>query len=227
MEGAVLRVVGDAMTENVVAVRETTPFREVAWLLARHDVNAVPVLDEDDGVIGIVSEADLILKQEEHPLGPPPLFEGKRKHLERVKAEGVRTAELMTRPAVTIGPRATLAEAARLLHDRRVKQLPVVRADGRLVGIISRSDLIKVFLRSDDALRRDVEEALALQLRIDPTAMRVRVEDGIVHLEGSVSHKSLAASIVAAVWRVAGVVDVVNHLTYRTDEEEPGWLPIP
>ena len=150
------RKVRDVMTTDVAYAHEGTSYKELVRLLATRGVSAVPVVDDQRHVLGVVSEADLLLKQQ-HPADEFQRFllEGKRRRLERAKAGGVAAAELMTRPAVTVGPEATVAEAARLLRKHLVKRLPVVDPLGRLVGIVSRSDLLTVFLRPDEQIRRE------------------------------------------------------------------------
>ena len=140
------RRVKDVMTADVAYVREHTSYKELVRLLAERRVSALPVVDVNLNVIGIVSEADLLLKQQQ-PADSFQRFllEGKRRRLERAKARGGTAVELMSRPAITVGPDATVAEAARLLRMHLIKRLPVADPLGRLVGIVSRSDLLSVF----------------------------------------------------------------------------------
>jgi CBS domain-containing protein len=144
------RRVRDVMTPQVLTVDEQAPFKEIVALMDECRISALPVLDEKGRVVGIVSEADLLLK-EEFPEGPAGgrLLQGRRQREERAKAAGDTAVELMTAPAVTIGPDATVTEAARLLHRHGIKRLPVVDPAGPLLGIVSRADLLKVFLRAD------------------------------------------------------------------------------
>ena len=147
------RKVKDVMTADVAYVHEQTPYKELVRLLTQRRVNALPVVDVARHVVGIVSEADLLLKQQ-HPADSFQRFllEGRRRRVERAKATGGTAAELMSRPAITVGPDATVAEAARLLRVHLIKRLPVVDPLRRLVGIVSRSDLLSVFLRPDDEI---------------------------------------------------------------------------
>jgi CBS-domain-containing membrane protein len=151
------RRVREVMTLEVVTVGEQASFKETAATMAEHRVSALPVLDVQGRVAGIVSEADLLLK-EEFPEGPAGgrLFQGRRKRVERAKAAGDTAAELMTAPAVTIGPDATVTEAATLLHRHGIKRMPVVDPAGPLLGSVSRADLIKVFLRSDAEIAKEI-----------------------------------------------------------------------
>src|SRR5256885_1905386 len=141
--------VKDVMTTHVVAVRKNASFKDMAISLREHRVSAFPVLDDEDRVVGVVSEADLLAK-EALDLAAPGLvasvlrrgaFSGK----EQAKATGVTAADLMTRPPVTIGPLEPVTHAARLMHARKVKRLPVIDEAGRLVGIVARSDVLSVY----------------------------------------------------------------------------------
>lgn len=209
--------VASVMTSDVVTVGPGTPYKEVVERLRERRVSAVPVVDADRRVIGIVSEADLLVK-EERPGGRPggPLVDP---HGEAAKAEARNAAALMTAPAVTVGPEATLTEAARLMHRKHVKRLPVVDADGRLVGIVSRADLLQVFLRSDESIAREVrEDLLRHALVIDPATVTVAVDDGVVHLEGQLETQSLALILTHLVKAVEGVVAVEDRLRWRVDD---------
>lgn len=219
------QTVADVMTRKVFAVRQSTPFKDVVGMLRRGRVSAVPVVDSRDRVLGVVSEADLTLKEEALDREPPAVFERRRRRRERAKAAGRQAGEVMSTPAVTISPLASIAEAARAMHERRVKRLPVVDETGSLVGIVSRSDLIKVFLRSDEEICRDAEDELALPLRITPDAIRLSVRDGVVRVEGRVKTRSEIASTVDCLKRVDGVVAVDNTLAFEVDDEESGtWF---
>ena len=217
------RTVADVMTRAVITVRATTPFKEIVWHMRSRDVSAVPVLDAEDRVIGVVSEADLLLKEERLDLSLPPLFERRRRRKERAKAAAEAAAQLMTAPPVTIGAASTVSEAARTMHRAAVKRLPVVDGGGRLVGIVSRGDLLKVFLRTDGEIRAEVEDALGLPLRVHPSAILVDVCDGVVRLSGRVKRRSEIALAEADARRVDGVVAVDCVLDYDLDDESIAW----
>ena len=214
------RRVRDVMTSEVVTVGEQASFKEIAATMDEHRVSALPVLDAEGRVAGIVSEADLLLK-EEFPEGPAGgrLFQGRRQREERAKAAGATAAELMTAPAVTIGPDATVTEAARLLHRHGIKRLPVVDPAGPLLGIVSRADLLKVFLRADAEIAQEVrQEVLMRAMWVNPDTVTVTVHDGMVTLGGQLERRSLIPITVSLVHGLDGVVDVVDRLTFEVDD---------
>lgn len=219
------RTVADVMTRDVVSVLPFTPFKQIVWHMRRRDVSAVPVVDPDGRVIGIVSEADLLLKQEGLDTEVPRFIERRKRRKERAKARGMRAQDLMTSPATTVSAPAPIAEAARIMHRSAIKRLPVVDDRGRVLGIVSRADLIKVFLRSDDEIQADVEDTLAQSLRIHPSAVLVSVHDGVVRLEGRVTNRSEIATAVNQARDVDGVVDVESALEFEVDDEVPiNWM---
>jgi CBS domain-containing protein len=215
-----MRTVADVMTREVVTATGSTPFKELVRLLHEHRVSALPVVDEDGRPLGVVSEADLLLKEERVGARPPRSFLARwRRRAERAKAEASVAAELMTSPAVTIDRSATLPEAVRLMHERGVKRLAVVDEDGRLVGIVSRSDLLRVFLRPDAEIREEIlRSVIGEALWLDPTAFRVEVEQGRVRLEGTLERRSLVPVLVQLVSQVDGVVGVESRLGWQVDD---------
>jgi CBS domain-containing protein len=223
------KTVKDVMTRTVVVVRDSTPFKELVRRMQEHRVSAVPVVDEDGRAIGIVSEADLILKEDQFLEGEPHLFERRHHRIEREKHAAGTAAALMTSPAVSVGPDASLAEAARLMTKHSVKRLPVVGADGRVMGIVSRSDLLKVFLRSDAEIVRAIrEDVIRRTLWIDPLTIRVVVREGVATLEGQVERRSLVPVLVGLVHAIDGVVGVENRLSFMIDDTAPSTeLPLP
>jgi CBS domain-containing protein len=211
-------IVEDVMTNDVVCAQEDTPYKELVKLLATRRVSAVPVVDARRHVLGVVSGADLLLKQEKPARSAVRRLSILRRRKDR-KARATVAAELMSRPAVTIGRLATLAEAARRLQAAGVKRLPVVNEVGRLVGIVSRVDLLKSFLRSDEELYQEiVEDVIFGDLLMGPNRFDVNVHDGVVVLQGSCERRSLIPTVVRAVEGVEGVVRVVNRLGYDIDD---------
>ncbi|ALO12510.1 putative CBS domain-containing protein [Streptomyces venezuelae] len=205
--------VADVMTKKVVAVQPGADFKEIVTAMERWKVTAVPVIEGEGRVVGVVSEADLLLKEEfhDHRLG---LVEQMRRLDATAKAGSRRAEDLMTSPAVTVAPGAPLPQAARLMASRRVKRLPVVDASGVIQGIVSRSDLLKVFLRPDEDLtaevRRDVVEHL---FPLSQRGVDVRVDAGVVTLSGQVRDSALIPLAARLARAVEGVVDVRCELT--------------
>jgi CBS domain-containing protein len=209
--------VGDVMTVDVVAVGEGTPYKEIVERLARHAVSAVPVVTEDGLVVGIVSEADLLHKMEFAGLEPHVhLLERKRRRVARAKAAADTAGDLMTSPAVVIRASESLATAAKLMDGERVKRLPVVDPAGHLVGILSRRDILRVYLRPDEAILDEItNDVLYRTLWIEPGTLSVSVDRGVVTLAGTVDRRSTVPLTVRLVESVAGVVEVVDHLSYH------------
>jgi CBS domain-containing protein len=212
-------VVGDVMTQRVAAARKATPFKEIARILAEWRVSAMPVLDETDRVVGLVSEADLLPKEEYRDAIEPHPFMGRHERHERAKAAGDTAGQLMTSPAVTVHPDVSVAEAARKMERCGVKRLVVVDGDDHLVGIVTRADLLKVFLRSDDEIREEIVRDVFMRvLWADPEAFDVQVRDGVVVLTGELQTRSSVPLAVRLTRAVDGVVDVVDKLGYVVDD---------
>ncbi|MFE1292780.1 CBS domain-containing protein [Streptomyces sp. NPDC058751] len=207
------------MSRNVVRARPDTPFKELVRLLEENEVTAVPVVDELGRPAGVASEADLLRKSADQadPSGRAPV-----PHLEaweRAKAEGTRAEELMSAPAVCARQEWTVVEAARLMETQNVKRLPVVDEADRLVGIVSRGDLLRIFLRRDEAIREEITgDLLHRTVGLDPRAVTVEVRDGRVTLSGTVEHSSLIPVIKRLCRGVDGVVSVSGELDCRTDD---------
>lgn len=213
------RTVAEVMTSDVATVGTDTPFKEILRVLADRRIAAIPVVDERGHVLGVVSETDL-LRREEYPFARRSRWlERRRRRRTRVKAAGISAGELMSAPAVTIRPDATLTEAATLMARAGVNRLPVTAGDGRLVGIASRGDLLRVFLVPDEEIRqavvRDVVERV---LWAEPNTVHVDVRDGVVTLSGELERRSMVPITVALTHTVQGVVGVVDHLTFGYDD---------
>ncbi|SEE05849.1 CBS domain-containing protein [Streptomyces sp. PAN_FS17] len=213
------RTVAELMTRDVVRARRDMPFKEIVRLLTENDVTAVPVVDDRDHPVGVVSEADLLRKSADQadPSGRTPV-----PHLEaweRAKAEGARAEELMSAPAICARPEWNVVEAARLMETRHIKRLPVVDETDRLLGIVSRGDLLRIFLRRDDAIRDEItEDVLRRTMGLVPPEVTVDVHDGQVSLHGTVEFKSLIPVIERLCRSVDGVVSVAAHMGYRADD---------
>jgi CBS-domain-containing membrane protein len=215
-------LVRDVMTTELVTVKRSTPFKEIATQLAQHRISAVPVVDADRRVLGIITEADLLLKQEHpDPKATIPFIWTRRRRQEQAKAAAAVAGKLMTAPAVTVPPTATVTEAARRMHTARVKRLPVVDQTGQLLGIVSRADLLKVFTRPDEAIRNEIiSEVIVGDLMMNPSRFLIHVDDGVVMLEGKAERRSLIPSLVRAVHHVDGVVRVENRLSFEVDDRD-------
>lgn len=216
--------VRDVMTRKVLAAREGADFQHIAAVLRRGRVSALPVLDAQDRVIGVVSEADLLARLATEP--EPRAADDGRRRRHVPKAAGLMAAELMTRPAVVIDPDATVREAARQMYERRIRRLPVVNADGRLVGIISRADVLSIFARSDDEVRAEiVQRLLTGEFGIDPHLVGVTVRSGVVTISGQASTNDVCLLLVDAIRHVDGVTAVRDRLTVRRDVVRPASPP--
>jgi len=220
------RTVREVMTSAVETVGPAATFQEVAELLRTRSISAVPVTDAAGHVLGVVSEADLLLKEERAALaGTHRLLEGPRRRRARARAAALTAADLMTSPAVTIGAQTPLPEAARTMRERHVKRLPVVDGTSRIVGIVSRSDLLAVFARGDEEIRSEiVADVITRALLLDPDLFQVAVANGVVDLAGEADRRTDAILVARLAAGVAGVVDVRSRLTYRVDD---GDLPAP
>ncbi|MGW6706320.1 CBS domain-containing protein [Streptomyces sp. NPDC054956] len=198
--------VSDVMTHTAIAIGREASYKEIVELMHEWKVSALPVLEGEGRVVGVVSEADLLPKEEfrrEEPTLPDQLEAA-------AKAGGVLAEELMSSPAVTVRPDATAAEAARIMARERVKHLPVVNRIGMLEGVVSRSDLLKVFLRPDEELAEEIRAVLA---ELTPgTVPAFSVQDGIATLCGPLRDRALVPLLARAIRAVEGVVDVRMEL---------------
>ncbi|MEO3840612.1 CBS domain-containing protein [Streptomyces sp. B22F1] len=219
------RKIGNVMTDDVVTAGPATPFKEVARRLHEHRISGLPVVDDDEQVLGVISETDLMLRQAaqrpvyepQRPRRLPRLT--RRARTERRKARATDAQALMSRPAVTVRADDTVTHAARIMAAHRVERLPVVDEENRLIGIVTRRDLLQVFVRSDAEIRREVlDEVLVRGLWVVAGQVRVVVEEGIVVLEGELERQSEAAIAGTLTEKVDGVVGVVNRLTARVDD---------
>lgn len=202
--------VSDVMTHTAVAIGREASYKEIVELMDQWKVSAVPVLEGEGRVVGVVSEADLLPKEEfrqDDPRLPDQLEEAS-------KAGGVLAEELMSSPAVTVHPDATLAEAAQIMARKHVKRLPVVNGVGMLEGVMSRSDLLKVFLRTDEEIEEEIRDAVLAELA-PPVHLHASVKDGVVTLRGSLRDRALVPLAARAIRAVEGVVDVRMELEGR------------
>jgi CBS domain-containing protein len=214
------RTVSDVMTSRVHVATPLTPFKLLVRLIEENRISAVPIVDQQGIPIGIVSETDLLLKQRRPELESSRdlLHVQKRRH-ERTKAAGTVASEVMTSPAITVESDTSLSRAARLMQERNVRRLVVVDERGRIAGIVSRSDLLQVFLRTDEELREEiVGKLIPAVLPSSSDAISVEVGWNIATLSGEVDRKSDADLLTRLARELDGVVGVVDQLTYRWDD---------
>jgi CBS domain-containing protein len=209
--------VKDVMSTHVIAARQSAPYKELAAMLRNQRVSAFPVVDEDNKVIGVVSESDLLAKEALEGTVPMTLQSMTRQRVQS-QVNGVIAADLMTKPVVTIGPDEPVTHAARLMYNQRVKRLPVVSDDGTLIGIVTRSDVLSVYGRPDADIQREVAEDLIQgTYRSDPGRFTVTVKDGIVTIEGTPETTAVGHDIIGTARHVEGVVAVRDRLSYPSD----------
>ncbi|MCZ4124963.1 CBS domain-containing protein [Streptomyces sp. H39-S7] len=216
------------MSHQVVSVAADRPFKELVVLLAQNDISALPVVDDQNRPLGVVSEGDLLRNQASrpdplghgHPAGPS----------DPTRIQPEVAADLMTGPAVTARPEWSVVEAASAMERAGVKRLVVVDEIGRLVGIVSRSDLLRVFLRTDRFIREEiVSDVLGRMLQIAEGAVQVQVREGVVTLRGRLGRRSQGMLVVWLSKGVDGVVSVHDLLAFDADDApvlpEPVTLP--
>jgi CBS domain-containing protein len=208
------RAVGDVMTTDVVPVHPDASFKQVVRVLAERGVDGAPVVDEDGTVLGVVSGSDLTCHDEQPPRLTSLLGRTARTHVR--KSRGRTARELMSSPARTTVPSASVCEALAEMGRGGVGRLVVVE-DGRMVGILTRSDVLRTYLRSDDELQREVEQAVRTHVSC-PSRVTVSVDDGVVRLTGWVERTSCAWAASGAARAVSGVVDVEDLLTSDVDD---------
>jgi CBS domain-containing protein len=196
--------VGQVMTSEVVSVRPDAPFKECVEMFRLHRVGALPVVDASRALLGILSESDLLRKEE--------IKDGRSDLRGAARVAG----DAMTRAIITVTEDAGITEAARRMHDSSVHQLPVVDGAGRLVGIVTRGDLLKVFLRSDESIRREVDEDLLPgTFGIPRGSLEIDVRQGVVHIAGTVDTAGQARLVLRFLERVEGVVAVESGLSQK------------
>jgi CBS domain-containing protein len=205
--------VGSVMTTPVITVSPDTPFKQIVRTLAEHRISAVPVVDEAGRVTGVVSEADLTRKEEMRG-GLDQMLT--TVHLARSRKARAGTAErLMTTPVVTIGPDASVGDAASKLARADIRRLFVVEGDGKLTGVLARTDVLRLFLVDDDEIRDQVLKAV-------PDGAGVTVAEGVVTLGGRVQRRSQALAAIRIAWALPGVVAMAGSVEHQVDDVYPG-----
>ncbi|MFB8776731.1 CBS domain-containing protein [Streptomyces broussonetiae] len=192
--------IGALMVRDVVTAGPGTPLEDAVDLFREHRVSGLPVVDGDDRVIGVISERDLVLR----------------------RSRTGTVGEVMSVPAVTVRADAPVPEAARLLAEHEVKRLPVVDDEDRLVGIVTRRELLQVFLRTDEHIRHQIRRRVFTDtLVVDPGAVDITVRDGVVTLTGRLERRSDVRVAIGMTTRLDGVVTVLDQLSYRVDDSRP------
>jgi CBS domain-containing protein len=216
--------VRDVMTRRVVSVSPETPLKEAAVLLVERRISGLPVVDRGK-VVGILSEADFLVKaQGGDAIAHRPLArifgDSRDATAKQTKLAAVTAGGAMTSPAVTIGPDGRIADAAALMTARHINRLPVVE-EGRLVGIVTRADLVRAYVRSDEELARAIREDVLLRiLWLDPARFDVKVENGVATVRGQADRRSTADMVGRVVAMVPGIVDVLDFVTWAIDDSE-------
>ncbi|MFD1935062.1 MULTISPECIES: CBS domain-containing protein [Nonomuraea] len=213
--------VKDVMGAVAIAVVENASFADIVTAMRRYAVGAVTVIDADRRPVGVISEDDLILKEIDTVRHTVTIFESGRTRAEHKKAAATLAAELMTSPAITVTPDTPLKDAARTMHDSRIKQLPVIDLlTGRMIGTLHEADVLRVFTRPAEELEADIR-----QLAGD--GFSITVDRGIVTIGGRVERASQAIALVERIRRLEGVVDVVSELACPGDDLAEAGRPDP
>jgi CBS domain-containing protein len=226
-----MMTIRDVMTQRVVTVQAATPLREVARLLDSGRISGLPVVDEIGAVVGVVSEADFLVKAQ----GPDAV---QHRRLSRLLGDSIATrdqlakvnattaGEAMTSPAITIAPGRRINEAAHLMTSQRVNRLPVVE-DGRLVGIVTRSDIVRAYVRTDAELAGSIRDDVLLRsLWLDPTSFTLEVRDGTVTISGHADRRSTAEMVERTIALVPGVLSVHAAVTWAVDDSHPETVAV-
>lgn len=219
------RDVASVMTTQVITAEPGTPFKDLVASMAEHGVSAIPVVDDLGRPIGVVSETDTLAKQEFHG-GHDEIPHGDREGRQRwFRSQAQTASELMTSPVLTTSADVPVPEAARQLAKRKVRRLFVVDGDGRLTGVVSRRDLLRVYLRSDEEIRAEVESLLASPaVNAPPDTTKVTVTEGVATVDGVLQRRRQVDTVGQVVPAVPGVVGVRNNLRYVIDDlTATGW----
>ena len=226
-----MMTVGDVMTSTVISVPSSTPLKEVAQLLIARRISGVPVVDDKGRLLGVVSEGDFLVKEQgaraiHHRRLARFLGESRTSRSSLAKFQALTAGEAMTAPAVTIASGRHISDAAALMTSRGVNRLPVVD-HGQLVGIVTRADLVRAYVRTDEELARTIREDVLLRiLWLDPAQFSVGVTDGVASIGGRVERRSTAEMVERAVTMVPGIVDVEPDLSWTIDDSHASPTPL-
>ncbi len=216
----------DIMTSPAITARPDARVKDLVALMITHRISGIPIVTADHELVGIITEADILFKEVlPKPHEPTPIAQ--RLHLPGIaeaaerarKAEGLRADEIMTSPVITVTEAATVHEIAGLMVKHKVNRIPVLRA-GKVVGIVSRADVLKAFTRTDQDLTEAIREGILHDLWVDISKLAIEVKDGIVHLEGTLDRRSEKELVEKWAALADGVVGIESRLTYETDDRE-------
>lgn len=211
--------VQDVMTKDVATIGPDALLKDAATQLVEHRISGMPVVDDDAQVIGVISETDILPKESGERRGGGFLqwFVDPADPWISARFDAVTVGDAMSTQVRTISPDRPLAEAATIMLDEDVNRLPVVESNGKLVGLVSRGDLVRAFARPDAEIRHDIQEdVIRSAMWLDPAVLDVTVTSGVVTLQGEVASAADAELLPTFARKVPGVVDVHSSLTYRS-----------
>jgi CBS domain-containing protein len=219
-----MMTVRDVMTTPVIIVRPDTPLKEVAQVLTLHLISGVPVVDDAGRIVGLISETDLLVKEAgpeavQHRLLVRFVGESEATEAQLAKVDAIVARDAMTVPALVIDPDRPIHEAAKLMVERRINRLPVVDAQGRLVGIVSRADIVRAFVRPDEDLERTIREKVIVEtMWLDPANVELEVANGVVRVRATLDRRSTAEILKRLIGQVDGIVAVQADLAWQLDD---------
>ena len=215
--------VSELMTEKVLTIGPEAPIKDVAAILVANGISGLPVCDIEGAVLGVISEGDILYKEhdpaEGHMGGPLGwIIEGAPDPKSFIKAKALTARKAMTSPAITIAPYESVSQAARIMSERHINRLPVVRNE-KLVGIVTRGDLVRAFTRTDAELEAELkQDVLQRTMWIDPGKVAVNVKNGVATLSGRLPIRSDVEMLNKLAARVPGVVAVESTVEWDVDE---------
>jgi CBS domain-containing protein len=213
-----MHAVEQVMTTKVITVSPETPIAEVARILVEREISGLPVVGPDGHVLGVVSEGDLLVREAGH-------WSDEKRRARGGKVDARTAGEAMTSPALTIEPFRAIHAVAEIMIGKHVNRLPVVDAEGRLLGIVSRADLVRAFVRTDAELEQTIRtEVLVREMWLDPDKFTVSVDHGVARVTGSVIKRSTAEVIARLLAMVPGVVTAETDITWDIDD---GGVTVP
>jgi CBS domain-containing protein len=218
--------VRDVMTADPVTVTAGTPLKDLAGILVSEQTSGVPVLSLQGEIVGVATERDLLKKEELQRDPHGHRWAHLRYRTRRAIATAETTGDLMSTHPVTVGPEATVADAARLMDRHQVTCLPVVDEHEKLLGAVGPRDLLRVFLRPDDEIRAEiVSQVLAGEFATNPALVQIEVTGGVVRMTGQLERKSMLPLALPLVRAIDGVIDAEGEFTYAVDDTKLPRVP--